>query len=321
MSRPRRSRIAGRAASRSSAFRVGPHGVGTRSCRPLPTRARDPDRHERLEVPRTGGHRLPAARRSGRWLELYAAHFPTVEVNATFYRLPARTPWRGWAERTPDGFVFAVKASRYLTHVKRLTTPAGCARCSAHRAAGRGRASSARRCGSCPRTSAATTSGCAALARSRRDATVSSSATLAGSAPQCSSCWRARRGARVGDHPERPFQTLDRPPTGAYVRFHTGARGRRGNYSAARAREWARADASVGRAATCTPTSTTTGRRSRSATPSTCSAGSRPARGRSARRIVRHGPVAGERYERRREPRRGGLPCADGGCVCAAPQR
>jgi uncharacterized protein YecE (DUF72 family) len=57
---------------------------------------------------------------SSRWLELYAKRFDTVEVNATFYRLPTRKAVTGWVERTPTSFVFAVKASRYLTHVKRL---------------------------------------------------------------------------------------------------------------------------------------------------------------------------------------------------------
>lgn len=55
-----------------------------------------------------------------RWLELYAATFDVVEVNATFYRLPTRAAVERWARATPDGFVFAVKASRYLTHVRRL---------------------------------------------------------------------------------------------------------------------------------------------------------------------------------------------------------
>jgi uncharacterized protein YecE (DUF72 family) len=57
---------------------------------------------------------------SARWLELYAHEFDTVEINATFYRLPAVKTVEGWAKRTPDEFLFAVKASRYLTHVKRL---------------------------------------------------------------------------------------------------------------------------------------------------------------------------------------------------------
>ena len=56
----------------------------------------------------------------GRWLEHYAVHFRTVEVNNAFYRLPDATTFRAWAERTPEDFVVAVKASRYLTHVRRL---------------------------------------------------------------------------------------------------------------------------------------------------------------------------------------------------------
>lgn len=55
-----------------------------------------------------------------RWLAHYATVFDTVEVNATFYRLPKVETTRAWAEQVPDGFIFAVKASRYLTHMKRL---------------------------------------------------------------------------------------------------------------------------------------------------------------------------------------------------------
>jgi uncharacterized protein YecE (DUF72 family) len=58
-----------------------------------------------------------------RWLEHYAAAFRTVEVNNSFYRLPTRATFESWAERTPDDFVVTVKASRYLTHVKRLREP------------------------------------------------------------------------------------------------------------------------------------------------------------------------------------------------------
>ena len=56
-----------------------------------------------------------------RWLEHYATLFDTVEVNTTFYRLPSVSAAEGWVEQTPPGFLFAVKASRYLTHMKRLT--------------------------------------------------------------------------------------------------------------------------------------------------------------------------------------------------------
>jgi uncharacterized protein YecE (DUF72 family) len=55
-----------------------------------------------------------------RWLEHYTTLFDTVEVNATFYRLPTASAVRGWVERTPPGFLFAVKVSRYLTHIRRL---------------------------------------------------------------------------------------------------------------------------------------------------------------------------------------------------------
>jgi uncharacterized protein YecE (DUF72 family) len=60
-----------------------------------------------------GGDRLP----------FFAEHFATVELNVTFYRMPAASAFRGWRDAVPDGFVFAVKASRYLTHIKRLTDP------------------------------------------------------------------------------------------------------------------------------------------------------------------------------------------------------
>jgi uncharacterized protein YecE (DUF72 family) len=58
------------------------------------------------------------------WLDHYAARFGTVENNATFYRLPSRDTFARWRARTPDGFLMAVKASRYLTHIKRLQDPA-----------------------------------------------------------------------------------------------------------------------------------------------------------------------------------------------------
>ena len=55
-----------------------------------------------------------------RWLPVYAERFATVELNASFYRLPRCETAARWAEQTPPGFVFAVKVSRYLTHVRRL---------------------------------------------------------------------------------------------------------------------------------------------------------------------------------------------------------
>jgi uncharacterized protein YecE (DUF72 family) len=69
------------------------------------------------------GRFYPEGLPSTRWLEHYAARFATVEVNNTFYRLPAPRTFEQWGRRVPDDFVIAVKASRYLTHNKRLREP------------------------------------------------------------------------------------------------------------------------------------------------------------------------------------------------------
>jgi uncharacterized protein YecE (DUF72 family) len=53
-------------------------------------------------------------------LEFYASKFNTVEINATFYRLPQENMVKGWYDRSPDRFVFAVKGSRFITHMKKL---------------------------------------------------------------------------------------------------------------------------------------------------------------------------------------------------------
>jgi uncharacterized protein YecE (DUF72 family) len=59
-----------------------------------------------------------------RWFRHYAEHFDTVEVNNTFYRLPAAEAFRGWRAQAGPGFVYALKASRFLTHRKKLKDPA-----------------------------------------------------------------------------------------------------------------------------------------------------------------------------------------------------
>lgn len=59
-----------------------------------------------------------------RWLEYYTSRFPTVEINATFYRLPRNSTVEQWHDRAPDRFRYAVKGSRYLTHNKKLNDPA-----------------------------------------------------------------------------------------------------------------------------------------------------------------------------------------------------
>jgi uncharacterized protein YecE (DUF72 family) len=63
-------------------------------------------------------------RHEERWLSTYAEQFATVEVNNAFYRLPERAIFERWRDATPTGFVVAVKASRFLTHIKRLREPA-----------------------------------------------------------------------------------------------------------------------------------------------------------------------------------------------------
>ena len=57
------------------------------------------------------------------WLGYYADHFQTVELNSAFYRLPSIAAFKGWRAQVPDDFVFAVKASRYLTHMVKLKAP------------------------------------------------------------------------------------------------------------------------------------------------------------------------------------------------------
>ena len=67
----------------------------------------------------------PATLAQSAWLAHYAACFETVELNNSFYRLPEASAFDAWRQRLPEGFVVAVKASRYITHVKRLREPAG----------------------------------------------------------------------------------------------------------------------------------------------------------------------------------------------------
>ena len=65
----------------------------------------------------------PAQVAQKEWLAWYAERFRTVELNNSFYHLPQAATFASWRRRTPPDFVFAVKASRFLTHVKRLKDP------------------------------------------------------------------------------------------------------------------------------------------------------------------------------------------------------
>ena len=71
--------------------------------------------------PQWRGHLYPPGLRSTDWLAHYARHFDTVEVNTSFYRLPTAAMLERWAASVPQGFLFALKAPREITHDRRLT--------------------------------------------------------------------------------------------------------------------------------------------------------------------------------------------------------
>jgi uncharacterized protein YecE (DUF72 family) len=73
--------------------------------------------------PHWRGRFYPPGLPSREWLPFYAQRFATVELNNPFYRLPARAAFQAWRGAVDEDFVFAVKASRYLTHLKRLKSP------------------------------------------------------------------------------------------------------------------------------------------------------------------------------------------------------
>jgi uncharacterized protein YecE (DUF72 family) len=178
------------------------------------------------------------------WLQHYARFFDTVEVNNTFYRLPLTTSVARWVEETPPQFLFAVKASRYLTHVRRLTDLGG------------GIERFYERLDPLVRTPKFGPVLWQLPATFRRDD--DRLATALAALPPGRHCFEfrhaswfvdpvydllRRRGAAlvIGDRPEvKKFQSLELTTDWTYVRFHYGTRGRRGNYSERELEEWAR---------------------------------------------------------------------------------
>lgn len=73
--------------------------------------------------PHWRGPFYPADLPESAWLDYYSRRFASVEVNRSFYRLPSRANFQAWHDATPADFVFAVKASRLITHMKKLTDP------------------------------------------------------------------------------------------------------------------------------------------------------------------------------------------------------
>ena len=73
--------------------------------------------------PHWRGPFYPPALPASDWLDYYARHFATVEINSSFYRRPSQVAARAWRNATPAGFTFAIKASRTITHMKKLRAP------------------------------------------------------------------------------------------------------------------------------------------------------------------------------------------------------
>lgn len=181
---------------------------------------------------------LPARR----WLERYAELFETVEVNTTFYRLISREAVARWVQQTPDHFCFAVKASRYLTHVKRLANMAeGLARFYERIEplieAGRLGPVLWQLPENFHRDEERLATALAALPAGRHAFEFRHASWFV---PEIYTLLRAHGAALViGDHPDRPFQAYEATADWRYVRFHHGTRGRRGNYSRSELEEWA----------------------------------------------------------------------------------
>ena len=177
-----------------------------------------------------------------KWLDFYVQHFDTVEVNATFYRLPRETAVANWVAQTPGDFVLTVKMSRYVTHVKRLRE--------------------------LPESIELFYGRIHPLVESpklgpvlwqfpptfkRDDERLAYALEHLPTGRHCfefrEKSWFVdevynllrRHGVAlvIGDDPRRPFQTLERTADWMFVRFHFGSRGRNGNYSDRELDEWA----------------------------------------------------------------------------------
>jgi uncharacterized protein YecE (DUF72 family) len=177
-----------------------------------------------------------------RWLREYATHFDTVEVNSTFYRLASRDAVARWAADTPDDFCFTVKASRYLTHIKRLQNMDEGVKRFYERID--------------PLIPAGKLGPVLWQLPPNFQRDDDRLATALAATPPGRHAWEFRHpswftddvyallrehGAAlvIGDSPDRPFQTYEMTADWTFVRFHYGRKGRRGNYSRAEIATWA----------------------------------------------------------------------------------
>ncbi len=178
-----------------------------------------------------------------RWLQHYAKTFDTVEVNSTFYRLASKDAVARWVDQTPPGFCFALKASRYLTHIKKLTDlRQGIERYYERIEPLVGTPKLGPIVWQLPPTF-------------QRDDDALEHALE--ELPPGRHCFEFRHetwmsdevydrlrayGAAlvIGDHPQRPWQAYEMTTDWTFVRFHFGRRGRRGNYSKTELETWAK---------------------------------------------------------------------------------
>jgi uncharacterized protein YecE (DUF72 family) len=177
-----------------------------------------------------------------KWLARYAEVFDTVEVNTTFYRLPSIDTVRGWVAQTPPGFTFAVKSSRYLTHIKRLTDmERGVARLLERLEPLAGSPKMGPMLWQLPGNFRRDDERLAfALERLPPGRHAFEFRHRSWFADDVLDMLRSHGVAlAIGDHPERPWQPHELTADFTFVRLHHGRRGRRGNYSATELDEWA----------------------------------------------------------------------------------
>jgi uncharacterized protein YecE (DUF72 family) len=189
------------------------------------------------------GRFYPEGLAQRKWLARYAEEFGTVEVNSTFYRLASEKAVRNWVDQTPEDFCFTVKASRYLTHIKRLQPiKQGIRRFYA------------------PLKPLVRSGKLGPVLWQLPETFHRDDDRLAGALealPEGRHCFEFRheswftkpvydllRGHGValviGDHPERPFQSHEMTADWTFIRFHYGNRGRGGNYSHRELDAWAK---------------------------------------------------------------------------------
>jgi uncharacterized protein YecE (DUF72 family) len=189
----------------------------------------------------------PKGTPASRWLEHYARLFDTVEVNSTFYRLASETAVEKWVQQTPPGFIFSLKASRYMTHQRRLRDmERGVRRFYA------------------PLTPLIEAGKLGPVLWQLPETFRRNDDVLGRTLeqlPEGRHCFEFRHPSWfeaevyellckhevalvIGDHPERPFQSYEITAGWTFIRFHYGRRGREGNYSRSELETWKRRIAS-----------------------------------------------------------------------------